>query len=122
MEEELKKYGLHAEYSEAEDREAIDFEIRDSHDELYATVWGSEPSYDVQIDCNHDIAEYDDDETQGECVLCGATCDWHYEEDDGNVEDYCWKGKTPCIDEWYSPKKIGGIIGKYLKELQERNA
>lgn len=113
MEEELKEYGLHVEYSEADDREPIDFEIRDSHDELYATVWGSEPSYDVQIDCDHDFVEYDDDETQGECPICGATCDWHYEEDDeGN--------KIRVPHEWYHPKKIGGIVGKELKRLQER--
>ena len=113
MENELKEYGLHTEQSEDQDREPIEFEIRDNHDELYATVWGSEPSYDVQIDCNHDIVEYDDDETQGECVLCGATCDWHYENDgEGHKE------RTP--HEWYHPKKIGGIVGKYLKKLQER--
>ena len=77
MNEELKQYGLHVEYSEADDREPIDFEIRDSRGELYATVWGSHPTDDVQIDCEHDIVEYEDDETQGECPICGAVCDWH---------------------------------------------
>lgn len=111
--EELKDYGLHVEHSEARDREPIDFEIRgDKTDELYATVWGSEPWYDVQIDCDHSIAEYEDDETQGECVLCGALCDWHYAEDDEGH-------KVRVPHEWYSAKKIGGIVGKYLKKLQE---
>ena len=113
MEQELAEYDLHVEWSEDPDREPIDFEIRDKRGELYATVWGSEPWYDVQIDCDHDIVEYDDDETVGECVICGATCDWHYEVDgDGN--------KVRVPHEWYHPKKIGGIVGRYLKELQER--
>lgn len=125
MEEELKKYGLKIHWNESDDpdREPIDFNIEDDMDNV-AWVWGSHPTDDIQIECNHPTdhgcVEFGDEDTQGECVLCGATCDWHYEEDDGNVEDYCWKGKTPCIDEWYNPKKIGGIVGKYLKELQER--
>lgn len=116
MEEELKEYNLHIEHSEAKDREAIDFEIRDNHDELYATVWGSHPTDDVQIDCEHDFVEYDDDETVGECPICGATCTWHWDvsADDG----YVVKDKIP--DQWEYPKEIGGIVGKYLKELQER--
>lgn len=113
MENELKDYGLHIEHSQADDREPIDFEIRNSQDELFATVWGSNPWSDVQIDCDHDIAEFDDDETVGECVLCGGTCDWHYEYDgEGH--------KRKVAHEWYHPKKIGGIVGRYLKELQER--
>lgn len=113
MEDELKEYDLHVEYSEAEDREPIDFEIRDNHDELYATVWGSHPTDDVEINCNHDFVEYDDDETVGECPICGATCYWHREDDgEGHQE------RVP--HEWYAPKKIGGIAGRELKRLQER--
>ena len=115
MEEALKEFDLHVEYSEAENREPIDFEIRDNHGELYATVWGSEPWNDVQIGCDHDFVEYDDDETVGECPICGATCYWHYQEsaDDG----YIIKERVP--HEWISPDKIGGIVGKHLKKLQE---
>ena len=115
MEDALKEYGLHVEHSEAEDREPIDFEIRDDHGELVATVWGSEPFNDVQIDCEH-IAEYDDDESVGECAICGAACYWHYQEsaDDG----YVIKERVP--HNWIRPNKIGGIVGRYLKELQER--
>ena len=115
MEDRLKEYDLHVEWSEAEDKEAIDFEIRDNHDELYATVWGSEPFNDVQIDCEH-IAEYDDDETVGECPICGALCYWHWQEsaDDG----YTIKERVP--HNWIRPNKIGGIVGRHLKELQER--
>lgn len=113
MEEELKEYGLHVEYNEADDREPIDFEIRDDHGELYATVWGSNPRDDVQIDCEHDIVEYEDDETQGECVICGAVCDWHYEDDgEGHQE------RVP--HEWYTPKKIYGVVGRELERLQDR--
>ena len=113
MEDELKEYDLHVEYSEAEDREPIDFEIRDRYGELYATVWGSEPYKDVQIDCSHDFVEYDDDETVGECPICGATCYWHYEDDgEGHQE------RVP--HEWFTPEEIGGIVGRELKRLQER--
>lgn len=112
MEEALKEYDLHVEHSEAKDREPIDFEIRDDRGELYATVWGSEPWDDVQIDCEHDFVEYDDDETVGECPICGATCYWHNEDDgEGHVE------RIP--HEWIRPDKIGGIVGKHLKKLRE---
>lgn len=113
MNEELKEYDLHVEYSEADDREPIDFEIRDDHGELYATVWGSHPTDDVQIDCEHDIVEYKDDEKQGECPICGAVCDWHYEDDgEGHQE------RAP--HEWFEPVGIDGIVGRELKRLQER--
>ena len=110
--EELKEYGLHAEWSEADDREPIDFEIRDDHDELYATVWGSNPLNDVDIDCDHCEPIYDDDETVGECPICGATCDWHYENDgEGHKE------RVP--HEWYKAKQIGGIVGRYINYLRK---
>lgn len=116
MEAELKQYDLHVEHSEADDREPIDFEIRDSHDELYATVWGSHPTDDVQIDCNHPAVEFDDDEHVGVCPICGATCTWHWDvsSDDG----YEVRDKIP--DQWEYPDKIGGIVGRELKRLQER--
>lgn len=116
MEEALKEYGLHVEHSEADDRDPIDFEIRDDRGELYATVWGSHPTDDVQIDCEHGFVEYDDDETVGECPICGATCTWYWHEsaDDG----YTIKERVPAT--WEQPKEIGGIVGKYLKELKTR--
>ena len=116
MEDKLKELGLHVEWSEAEDREPIDFEIRDDEDGLVATVWGSEPWNDVQTDCEHYCAEFDDDEHVGECPLCGATCTWHWHEsaDDG----YTVKEQVP--DQWEKPEKIGGIIGEYLKKLKEK--
>lgn len=122
MEKELKDYGLHVEWSEAEDREPIDFEIRDDNGVLWATVWGSEPWKDVQIDCDHpaECVEYDDDEPVGHCALCGAECDCHYELDEGNVEDYYWSGRRLVPHEWHMIEKIGGIVGRYLKGLQEK--
>lgn len=113
MEEALKEYDLHVEYNGADDREPIDFEIRNDRGELYATVWGSHPTDDVQIDCDHDYVEYGDDETVGECVLCGATCDWHYE-----VDDEGHKYSVP--HDWHTPEKIGGIVGRYLQELEKK--
>lgn len=115
MEDKLKEYGLHVEHSEAQDREPIDFEIRDANDTLCATVWGSEPWNDVQVDCEHpyQCIDFGDGEEQGECLLCGATCDYHYTlEEDGH--------QVPEPHEWYAAKQIGGIIGGYLKDLQRR--
>ena len=116
MEDALKEYDLHVEWSEAKDREPIDFEIRDDHGDLCATVWGSEPFNDIQIDCEHPVTEFEDDETVGECPICGATCTWHYEPyaDDG------YMAQDQVIDQWDYPKKIGGIVGKYLEEEQKR--
>ena len=103
------------EHSEAKDREPIDFEIRDDKDNLCATVWGSEPFNDVQIDCEHPYIEFDDDEHVGECPICGSTCTWHWHvsADDG----YTIKEQVP--DQWEKPKEVGGIVGEYLKHLQE---
>lgn len=113
MKEELAEIGLHPVYSEAEDREPIDFEIRGNRSgELYATVWGSHPTDDVQVDCEHDFVDYIDDETVGECPLCGATCYWHWEIGDGGV-------KCRMPHEWVQPEEIGGIIGRELKRLQK---
>lgn len=121
MEEELKEYDLKVNWSEAEDREPIDFSISDGEDNV-CWVWGSEPYKDVQIECNHpyQCVEYDDDEPVGECALCGAECDCHYELDEGNVEDYYWSGRRLVPHEWHMPDKIGGIVGRYLKKLQEK--
>lgn len=116
MEEKLKEYSLHVEWSEAKDREPIDFEIRDEHDELWATVWGSEPFNDVQIDCNHPAVEFDDDEHVGECPICGAWATWHWQvsADDG------YEIKEKVVDQYDKPEKIGGIVGEYLEELRQR--
>lgn len=120
IENELKEYGLrihHAEYhgssSDPDDYEPIDFTIEDDDDNV-AWVWGSEPWNDVQCECSHpyQCIDFGDGEEQGECLLCGATCDYHYELDDEGH-------KVPEAHEWYYPKKIGGVIGKYLKKLQE---
>lgn len=117
MEEELKDYGLKVYWSEADDREPIDFSISDGEDNV-CWVWGSEPWKDVQIECDHPYGcvEYDDDETVGECALCGATCDWHYETNLG--DDMLVKERIP--HDWHMPDKIGGIVGRYLKRLQEK--
>ena len=120
--DELKENDLRVEWSEAEDREPIDFDIRDTKtDERYATVWGSEPFNDVQADCEHPehMIEYDDDEHVGECLLCGSTCFWHNEVDDGNVEDYHWHSSRRVPHEWTGDCK-GGIIGKLIEKEKEK--
>ena len=119
MEEALKDLDLHIEHSEAEDREPIDFEIRNSVDELCATVWGSEPFNDIEVDCNHPEEaidyHYDDDHHQGRCELCGAWCDVGHQKsaDDG------YEINEPFVEEWYYPNRIGGIIGDYIEKLRK---
>lgn len=114
MEEALKEYDLHIVQSNKKDRMPIDFEIRDSYDTFCTEVWGKTPD-DVEITCEHPAVEFDDDETVGECPICGATCDWHYESsaDDG----YVIQERVP--HDWHIPEKIGGIVGKYLQELEK---
>ena len=130
MEEALKEYGFKVEWGQADayENEPIEFTIVDG-DKKVAEVWGSEPWYDVQCECNHpyECIEFGDDDEQGGCLICGAKCDWHYEDDlcdmgdEGDGYGYViHKTQEREPHEWYSPKKIGGIIGKYLKELQER--
>lgn len=114
MEDKLKKYGLKILHAESEDREPIDFSIADNEDNV-AWVWGSEPWNDIQIECvhPHQCIDFGDGEEQGECELCGAYCNYHYEEDDqGN--------KTPEAHEWSSRRKPSGLIGKYIEQLQEK--
>ena len=121
MEEELKEYGkFFMRESDSPDREPIDFSIEDGHDNV-AWVWGSEPFHDIQVECNHpgEFVQFDDDEPVGWCDLCGASCDCHYELDTGNVEDYYWSGRRLVPHSWTMPDKPGGIIGKYIKKLQE---
>ena len=120
MEDRLKEYDMRIEHSEAEDREPIDFDIRDiDTDERYATVWGSEPFNDIQVDCEHPEQaidyHYDDDHHQGCCELCGAWCDvgYHKSDDDG------YEISEPFVVEWYLPNRIGGVIGEYIDKLKK---
>ena len=119
--EELEGYGMHIVHREDKDREPIDFEIRDMQtDEVYASVWGSDPWKDVQIECEHPngFVEYEDDETVGECPLCGATCDWHWAPD-GDGHSYHEPHDWHRPEEETAPYDIGGIAKKFLKEMQE---
>lgn len=133
MEKELKKYGLSVCWrnqdgrnsSDPDDYEPIDFSIDDGVDNV-AWVWGSNPSSDVQIECNHpdELIEFGDDDERGVCPICGATCDWGWVNDvvDEGHEDgmyYAYTGNTRVISQWHTPEKIGGIVGRYLKHLQE---
>lgn len=121
MKDALAEYDLKVRYNEDPDSEPIDIIVYDDEDNV-AFVWGSEPWKDVQVECNHpdQCIEYDDDEPVGRCALCGATCDCHYEADNGNVEDYAWSGRRLVPTSWTTLKEPGGIIGDYLKDLQKR--
>lgn len=115
MEEELKEYDLHIVESEKEDRCPVDFEIRDNYNTFCAEVWGDDAS-DIQIVCEHPTVEFDDDETVGECPVCGATCTWHW---DISADDW-YVVKDRMVDSWERPDRIGGIVGKYIKDLPRR--
>lgn len=110
MEKELEEYGLTMRENDSPNREKIDFFIEDG-DGHECLVWGDTPE-DVDWDCDHPVEpDYDDDETVGECPICGATCEWHWETnyDDG------YAAKDRVVHSWRRPEKLGGIVGKYLE-------
>lgn len=124
LEHDLEEYDLHVWHRPKSDPdcEPIDFEIRTQKNETCATVWGSEPFKDVQIDCKHDFVEYGKSDNEcGVCPLCGAKCYWHWEQSsDGDTII-----KEHVIDGWGIPDRreyetIGGIVGEELKRLQEK--
>lgn len=102
--EELKDMGLRVRESDNPDREEIDFSIEDGQDNV-AWVWGKWNDYEVE--CDHAVVEYDDDETVGECLVCGQYCDWHWE---GDGE---YRGQVP---HYWRNEGDGGIIKKYIEE------
>lgn len=118
MKEQLSEVDLCVEQN-VNSEKPIDFSVKDSAGETCCDVWGNTPD-DVEFECSHPIVEFDDGEPVGECLLCGAKCDCHYEADDGNVEGYYWSGRRQVPTSWAMPDKPGGIIGDYLKDLQKR--
>lgn len=109
---ELNDYDLTLRESDSPDREPVDFAIEDGDDNV-AYVWGVKPD-DVDWECNHpyQCIEFGDDrDEQGECLLCGSWCDFHYSPDDEGHG-------VPEPHEWYPRKTVGGLIGKYLEELK----
>lgn len=113
--DELKDMGLEYRESDSPDRKTIDFSITDGHDNV-CWVWGDTID-DVEVECDHPEIEYDDDETVGECTLCGATCEWHYE---NNYDDgYKVSDKVPHT--WHKPEKTSKLINKIIKENMKIN-
>lgn len=125
MKDRLEEYDLAIRESEANDRLPIDFSIEDLNDNV-AWVWGQNPR-DVEIECDHpeECIEWGDDDERGECAICGAQCDWHYEErivSEGHDEDgnyTCQVAKVRVHHEWHRPDKTSGIIKQILDELGE---
>lgn len=115
MQDKLSEFGLRIK-QDVYPEYRLSFSIEDGEDNV-AWVWGDK-SNDVDWECNHPyqcIDFGDDMEERGECLLCGAYCDYHYEKDDqGN--------KVPEPHEWYPRRYVGGLIGEYLKELEAKNA
>lgn len=112
VKEELEAYGLKVYESEAPDRERVDFSISDGTDNV-AFVWGDSPD-NVEVECDHpyECVEFGSDiEDQGECLLCGAYCDWHYE-NDGEGHG------VPEPHDWYRPRHVKGFIKEYIEEQE----
>lgn len=106
-----EEYDLTILESEAPDREEVDFFVCWSQcDDNVAWAWGDKDDYEVE--CNHPNIEYEDDETQGYCPICGKYCDWHREvaDEEGHTE------RVP--HEWYEGD--GGIIKEYIEEVYGR--
>lgn len=124
----LQELKLRIEHSEAEDREPIDFDVRDSEsDERYATVWGSNPTNDLQWDCEHpeELIEFGDEDERAVCPICGATFDWGYTPDVAEGEDcdgnyYAREIKVRTIGECHEADKPAGIIGDIIKDIERR--
>ena len=109
MKDRFNEYGFQAKESDSVNRFNIDFSVLDG-DDTVAWAWG-ESLKDLDWECNHPniCIEYDDDETVGECTLCGSYCYWHKASDgEGNVY------REP--HNWYPRKEIGGAIAEYIKE------
>ena len=106
----LKEYNLYIEGRDVPDKYPIDFRVKDMDGDVCANVWG-ENSHDLEWECSHpyQCIEFGDDiEEQGQCILCGSYCDWHYvEEEDGS--------KSKEAHNWYPRRDVGGMIEKYLK-------
>lgn len=106
-EQEIRRYG----YEVQEGAECpVDIEITDGE----VQAWARGELDDYHIHCEHPVIEYGDSDERGECLMCGATCDWHYELDACSVEDYHWEGKERVPHEWYEGE--GGLIKQYIEE------
>lgn len=114
--DELKDYGLRLRESDNPERSFIDFSIEDDTDNVF-WCWGDSFD-DIDWECDHpyQCIEFGDDrDEQGECLLCGSYCDFHYSPDD---EGHA----TPEPHEWYPRRDVGGLISRYLEELRAENA
>lgn len=113
--DEIKDLGYTLRESDNPERDPIDFTIHDEEDNV-AWVYGDD--HDVDFECSHpyDCIEFGSDrEEQGECLLCGAFCDYHGVPDESGHA-------YPEPHEWYPRRNVGGVIGKYLDELRAKNA
>lgn len=110
-EQELKVYGLKIRESDDPTRCPIDFTIEDGKDNV---AWAYGDARLTAVECDHVVEPiFGDEDERGECPLCGALCDWHYELDnDGN--------KVRIPHNWYIPEKPEGLIGQYIQETADK--
>lgn len=127
LKDKLNKYGLtvfykenHHNSSDPDDYYNIDFSIDDGEDNI-AWVWGDTPDK-VDWECNHGIVEYGDDDEQGECVLCGAVCDWHWEKETiDNYPDSIEVREVQEPHEWYYGTEPKGLIKEILDSYRQED-
>lgn len=130
MEKEIEKLGFkiyhkehHGNSDDPDDYEPVDFTIANSEDNV-AWVWGSHPTNDVVVECNHpeEALDWGDDDECGECLLCGDQCMWQwrtvyeYEGREDNGDIIMSKDGYREIGEWHHTGNKG-LIGKYLEEM-----
>lgn len=117
LKDKLEKYGLEIRWSENPEASPIDFSIEDCEDNI-AWVWGDTPD-NVDWECNHGIVEYGDDDEQGECVLCGAVCDWHWKKETiDNYPDSIEAREIQEPHEWYYGTEPKGLIKEILNSYR----
>lgn len=107
-----------------------EYVLLDSRREVARAVWNGG---EWGIVCDHTDIEYGDDDERGECLACGAECDWHWElnESDGREiwvrepHDWHWEKdgalqKLIKREEVYGKKHQDGNNGGEHKETIPR--
>lgn len=96
-------------YKGKADHRKIDVTVRDSlTNDILAFFWGDDLET-LTLECNHTEVECDDPSERGTCLLCGAECDWGYDEDE-------FGHKYPCPRQWYEQDVNPVIIYKRIME------
>lgn len=124
-----KILGLKIHENNEEDRRLVDFELSDEQSEVF---WCAGDRFDdIDWECKHpmEYVSLGDEDEYGECLVCGSHCSWGFVKewlDEGHDDETgsCigQEIKVARVGEWFPRRSVGGAVGKYLKELQAKNA